>query len=184
MLKNKNISLSVFRKQKTETIHPGGNRNKTEIENKVIKTNKVMKTKNNVQKTVVRSLAVVVSFVLISFTVTAQDFWKAVLANSSFNEIALAMAETSKKPTAPAPVTENNSAGYIYENEYDGKLALEYWMTDNNYFEATSITKVEKESTLQVEDWMFDESLFSGAQEADAELKVEDWMINDKVWVN
>jgi hypothetical protein len=57
-------------------------------------------------------------------------------------------------------------------------------MTDNNYFEATSITKVEKESTLQVEDWMFDESLFSGAQEADAELKVENWMISDVVLVN
>ena len=40
--------------------------------------NNVQKTKNNVQKTVLRSLAVVVSFVLISFTVTAQDFWKAV----------------------------------------------------------------------------------------------------------
>ncbi len=86
-----------------------------------------MKTKNNVQKTVLRSAAVVVSFVLISFTVTAQDFWKAVLANSSFNEIALAMAETSKKSTAAAPVS-NRSANYIYENEYDGKLAVEDWM--------------------------------------------------------
>ena len=146
--------------------------------------NNVQKTKNNIQKTVLRSLAVVVSFVLISLTVTAQDFWKAVLANSSFNEIAIAMAETSKKPTAPAPVTENNTAGYIYENEYDGKLALEYWMTDNNYFELTSVTKVEKESTLQVEDWMFDESLFSAAQETDDELKVENWMISDVVLVN
>ena len=146
--------------------------------------NNVQKTRNNVQKTVLRSLAVVVSFVLISLTVTAQDFWKTVLANSSFNQIALAMAETSKKPTAPASVAENNTAGYIFENEYDGKLALEYWMTDNNYFEATSATKVEKESTLQVEDWMFDESLFSAAQETDDELKVENWMISDVVLVN
>ena len=153
--------------------------------NKAMKTkNNVQKTKNNIQKTVLRSLAVVVSFVLISLTVTAQDFWKAVLANSSFNEIAIAMAETSKKPTAPAPVTENNTAGYIFENEYDGKLALEYWMTDNNYFELTSVTKVEKESTLQVEDWMFDESLFSAAQETDDELKVENWMISDVVLMN
>ena len=146
--------------------------------------NNIQKTKNNIQKTVVRSLAVVVSFVLISFTVTAQDFWKAVLVNSSFNEIAMAMAETSKKPTAPAAVTENNYSSYIYENEYDGKLALEYWMTDNNYFEVTAITKGEKESTLQVEGWMIDESLFGAAQETDDELKVEDWMISDKVWVN
>jgi hypothetical protein len=144
--------------------------------------NNVQKTKNNVQKTVLRSLAVVVSFVLISFTVTAQDFWKAVLANSSFNEIALAMAETSKKSTA-APVS-GKSANYIYENEYDGKLALEYWMTDNSNFEATSVPKVEKESELQVEDWMLDESFFSAATETDDELKVEDWMTNHEVWVN
>jgi outer membrane protein W len=143
-----------------------------------------MKTKNNVQKTVLRSLAVVVSFVLISFTVTAQDFWKAVLANSSFNEIALAMAETSKKSNAPAPVTENNSVNYIYENEYDGKLALEYWMTDNTNFEATSIPKVERDVTIEVEDWMLDENLYSAAQETDDELKVEDWMTKDVVWVN
>jgi hypothetical protein len=146
--------------------------------------NNVQKTKNNVQKTVLRSLAVVVSFVLISFTVTAQDFWKAVLANSSFNEIALAMAETSKKSTAPAPVTENNSVNYIYENEYDGKLALEYWMTDNTNFEATSIPKVERDVTIEVEDWMLDENLYSAAQETDDELKVEDWMTKDVVWVN
>jgi hypothetical protein len=152
--------------------------------NKAMKTkNNVQKTKNNVQKTVLRSLAVVVSFVLISFTVTAQDFWKAVLANSSFNEIALAMAETSKKSKVAVTVS-NKSANYIYENEYDGKLALEYWMTDNSNFEATSIPKVEKESALQVEDWMLDESFFSGAPETDDELKVEDWMINDEVWVN
>lgn len=146
--------------------------------------NNVQKTENKIQKTVLRSLAVVVSFVLISFTVTAQDFWKAVLANSSFNEIALAMAETSKKSTAPAPVTENNSANYIYENEYDGKLALEYWMTDNNYFEVISIPKVERDIILQVEDWMLDENLYSVAQETDDELKVENWMTNDEVLVN
>jgi hypothetical protein len=38
-----------------------------------------MKTKNNVQKTILRSAAVIVSFVLISFTVSAQDFWKRLL---------------------------------------------------------------------------------------------------------
>jgi hypothetical protein len=143
-----------------------------------------MKTKNNVQKTVLRSVAVVVSFVLISLTVTAQDFWKTILANSSFNEIALAMSENTKKSIAPAPGTEDKSANYIYENEYDSKLALEDWMTDNYYFEATSIPLVENESTLQVEDWMLDESLFSAAQEPEGELKVEDWMTSDKIWMN
>jgi len=143
-----------------------------------------MKTKNNVQKTVLRSAAVVVSFVLISLTVTAQDFWKTVLANSSFNEIALAMAETSKKSNVPAPASDNNSANYIYENEYDSKLVIEDWMTKNNYFEATLVPQVEKEYTLQVEDWMLDESLFRATQETEDELKVEDWMTSDVVWMN
>jgi hypothetical protein len=142
-----------------------------------------MKTKNNVQKTVLRSAAVVVSFVLISLTVTAQDFWKTVLANSSFNEIALAMAETSKKSDAPASASETSSANYIYENEYDSKLVLEDWMTDKNYFKATLIPQVEKENTLQVEDWMIDVSLFSAARETESELKVEDWMTSDEVWM-
>ena len=141
-----------------------------------------MKTKNNVQKTILRSAAVVTSFVLISFTVTAQDFWKTVLANSSFNEIAMAMAETSKKSKVPAPASENNSANYVYENEYDGKLVVEDWMTDNNYFGTTFIPQVEKEYSLAVEDWMLDESLFSSAKETEGELIVEDWMTNDKVW--
>jgi hypothetical protein len=51
-----------------------------------------MKTKNNVQKAVLRSAAVVVSFVLISFTVSAQTFWKRLLENTGFSDIAIAMA--------------------------------------------------------------------------------------------
>ena len=141
-----------------------------------------MKTKNNVQKTVLRSAAVVVSFVLISLTVTAQDFWKTILANSSFNEIAMAMAENSKKSNAQAPVSETISANDIYENEYDGRLVIEDWMTGNYYFKPAVLQPVEKEITLQVEDWMLDESLFSGAEETDEQLKVEAWMINDAVW--
>lgn len=137
-----------------------------------------MKTKNNVQKTVLRSAAVVVSFVLISLTVTAQDFWKTILANSSFNEIALAMSETAKKSNAPESASDNNSPIYIYENEFDGKLDVENWMTDNNFFSSTAILQVEKDNTLQVEDWMLNSSLFSN----EGELKVEDWMTNDEIW--
>jgi len=143
-----------------------------------------MKTKNNVQKTVLRSAAVVVSFVLISFTVTAQDFWKTVLANSSFNEIALAMVETSKKPNVPAPASKPNPATIIYENEYEANLEVEDWMTDNNYFEPTVIQQVEQESDLQVEEWMLNESLFNVAEETDAQLIIEDWMTNNEVWNN
>ena len=143
-----------------------------------------MKTKYNVQKTVSRSLAVVVSFVLISFTVTAQDFWKTVLTNSSFNQIALAMVETSKKPNVPAPESKSNQATIIYENEYEANLEVEEWMTGNTYFKPIMVYQVEKENALQVEEWMLDESLFTVESETDAQLIIEDWMTNNEVWNN
>ena len=93
---------------------------------------KAMKTKNNVQKTILRSIAVVVSFVLISITVSAQGFWKKLLENSSFNEIALAMVETSNKEANTEP-----AAGDFYysilENETEPNLELEDWMSRKGY---------------------------------------------------
>ena len=141
-----------------------------------------MKTKNNVQKTVSRSLAVVVSFVLISFTVTAQDFWKTVLTNSSFNQIALAMVETSKKKNVSEKTSGTNAVNYFYENESDAVLVVENWMTGNDYFKPAAFIPAEKEKGLRVEDWMFNENLFSIESETETKLKVENWMINSKVW--
>lgn len=161
---------------------PSSTIKKTKKLNEMKTKNNVQKTKNNVQKTVSRSLAVVVSFVLISFTVTAQDFWKTVLTNSSFNQIALAMVETSKKSNFPAPAPETIPATTIYENEYDARLVVEDWMTDNDYFKPTAIQHVEKEYALQLEEWMFDESLFNVADDTDGQLKVEAWMTSDEVW--
>lgn len=145
-----------------------------------------MKTKNNVQKTVLRTGAVVASFVLISFTVAAQDFWKTLLTNSSFNQIALAMVESSKKSHAKASDTEANKATYIYENEYDAKLAVEDWMTNNAYFKPIVFQKIENETEneLQVEDWMTNENLFATAHETETPLKLEKWMTSNKVWKN
>lgn len=146
--------------------------------------NNVQKTKNNVQKTVSRSLAVVVSFVLISFTVTAQDFWKTVLTNSSFNQIALAMVKTPTKPNIPASSSKPNTPTFMYENVYEASLEVEDWMTSNAFFKPIVIHQVEKENALQVEKWMLDESLFTVESEIETQLIVEDWMISDKVWNN
>jgi len=157
---------------------------KTEKENKVIKTNKAMKTRNNVQKTVLRTAAVIVSFVLISFTVAAQDFWKTVLTNSSFNQIALAMVETSKKSDVPATETKTNKVNYIYANDYDDKLDVEDWMTNSEFFTLSSFLPVEKENDLQLEDWMLDENLFTVASETESPLTLESWMTSSSVWNN
>jgi hypothetical protein len=144
-----------------------------------------MKTKNNVQKTVLRTGAVVVSFVLISFTVAAQDFWKTLLTNSSFNQIALAMTENSKKSDAKTSDTKTNKATYVYENEYDAKLHVEDWMTNNVYFKPIVLQALEKENHLQVEEWMKNEKLFATTTlESETPLTLENWMTSSKVWKN
>jgi hypothetical protein len=175
-------SLSIFRKQKQKQkrIH---RRRKNKNKQKTKKLNE-MKTKNNVQKTVLRTGAVVASFVLISFTVAAQDFWKTLLTNSSFNQIALAMVEGSKKANKGASDAETKKATYIYENEYDAKLHVEDWMTNSVYFKPIVLQKIEKENELQLEDWMKNEKLFATLHESEGPLKLEKWMTNSKVWKN
>ena len=143
-----------------------------------------MKTKNNVQKTVLRTAAVVASFVLISFTVAAQDFWKTVLTNSSFNQIALAMVETSKKTNASATTAKASNTSFSYENDYDAKLEVENWMTSNANFKPVILQKIEKENDLKVEDWMMNEMLFEVAGETENPLALEDWMTKNRVWNN
>jgi len=91
-----------------------------------------MKTKNNVQKTVLRTIAVLVSLVLISLTVTAQGFWKQLLTNNSFNHLATALVEhPSVSPEEEIRKENSGNAGSdadIFYNEPENKLELEPWM--------------------------------------------------------
>ena len=171
-----------------------------------------MKTKNNVQKAILKSLAVVTSLVIINITVNAQDLWKTLLENYNFNEIELAMVD-------------NNTITLLVENEANGfesflvpeteeALELENWMADESYF-TTSFSMVEEiENPLELEDWMINETLFNAnsiyleieteevlelenwmtdaynfevstlrfIEETDTELKIEDWMINEELF--
>ncbi len=148
-----------------------------------MKTNFKSHKGNNVRKAILRSAAVIVSFVLISLTVSAQDFWKKLLTNSSFNEIALAMTETSKKPASTANSETSASATYILNDEHEDALKVEDWMlNENNFSNSTIQNEEETESKLNIEDWMLNENLFENNVEAEPELKVEDWMISEKVW--
>ncbi len=143
-----------------------------------------MKTKNNVQKAVLRTAAVVMSLVLISFTVNAQEFWKKLLTSSSFNEIALAMVETSKG-TKPVAVPAENGT-YLYEMAYEPEMELENWMVNESHF-AVSGTEmmdfaIENEKPLQLESWMLNEGAFTTSQEGDNALSLENWMISSEYW--
>ena len=141
-----------------------------------------MKTKNNVQKTILRSVAVVVSFVLISLTVSGQDFWKKLLVNSSLNEIALAMVETPKA----TETSENESETFnfmLLETENDPTLKLENWMLDENNFASTVFEfTLESDNELEIEEWMLNGDLFQVNEEVETSLELEAWMTSDKTW--
>ena len=141
-----------------------------------------MKTKNNVQKTILRSLAVVLSFVLISFTVNAQDFWKKLLENSSFNEIALAMVEK----TNDSSLSDSESDAFLLlllEDEFEPVLEIESWMNDDHYFGVESFEiSAEIDNELELENWMLNDNLFQVEVNEEKPLELEAWMTTEKVW--
>jgi len=145
-----------------------------------------MKTKNNVQKAILKSLAVVVSFVLISFTVSAQDFWESLFENSTFSEIALAMAEsnpeTSQAFSDAASSANLNAFTSLLEEETEEDLDVEDWMTNEANFATSFLFEEEIESQIELENWMTDESNFNGTLmilevETEDNLEVESWML-------
>lgn len=85
-----------------------------------------MKTIDKVQKTILRIAAVVLSFVLLSYTVSAQGFWKRFLANSSFGHLASVLVETD----AAAPEVLSLYADTTADTDWE----LEAWMMDENHF--------------------------------------------------
>ena len=158
-----------------------------------------MKTKNNVQKTILKLLAVVTSFVLLSITVNAQVFWKTVLENNSLNQIAIAMLET-KTSTNLADVTGKSSLNTSMLAEFaivetENPLALEEWMTNSGNFDAKLFSfETEQEAALELESWMFKDNfgktvkpdlkvlLENYEPEQDNDLQLEAWMINSNCW--
>jgi hypothetical protein len=155
------------------------NRKQTKQKAKTVKL-KAMKTRNNVQKTILSTAAVIMSLVMISFTVTAQEFWKTVITNSSFNQIALAMAETNADGKSKANIS---FIALYLQNEAEEQLTIESWMTDPGHFDhAARYIAEETENTLQVEDWMFDTERFENHEVTEAPMVIESWMTNEKTW--
>jgi len=148
-----------------------------------------MKTKNNVQKAVTKSLAVIISLVLLSFTVNAQEFWKNVLHNNSFTQIAMVMTnETSATGSHISSTSDATSFSEFYTIEAEPALELESWMTDDALFSTSAdMFLPEAEPALELEDWMMDDDNFKirtfiVIEETDPALQLEDWMVNNKVW--
>jgi hypothetical protein len=156
---------------------------RSQVSSKTMKTKNEneMKTKNNVQKTILRFAAVVISLVLISYTVSAQDFWKKLIAGSSFNAIALAMVDHSAEATYNYDLS-NAAYNFNFVDEEEESLQLEPWMLKDIYANETIIPNViETEDKLELEPWMLNNSLFE-AKSGEQKLKLEDWMTSNAVW--
>lgn len=153
----------------------------------VMKTNFKSHRGNNVQKAILKSLAVVTSLVLLSITVNAQVFWKTVLENNSLNHIAMAMIETKAEASAAAVKAESSlNAALLAEFstvEAENPLELEEWMTNSNNFDAMAI-EAERDNTLELESWMTNENVFNTKTliletEAETTLELEGWMLEN-----
>lgn len=142
-----------------------------------------MKTKNNIQKAIFTSLAVLVSLVLISITVDAQYYWNALAESNSLTTNEIALFENSA--TIHSGATNAESAYvFLLEKENEDALGLENWMTNDLYFTSTISIEEEIETPLNLEDWMTSETVFNGSSmnmvvETEGVLELENWMTNE-----
>lgn len=140
--------------------------------------------------------AIVISFILISFTVSAQGFWRQLLTESSLSNVAMIMVGNSgshSTATVKSPATfentiEDKTLIKTMELESDKPLVLESWMTSDRFFNNFTFSIVtDKDKRLELEDWMIDNTYFETKSsylktEKDKELKLEEWMVNDSLW--
>jgi len=138
-----------------------------------------MKTKNNVQKAILKSMAMGISLVLITLTVNAQDFWKTLFENNSLNSIALATVDNTFDVRAAS--ADVNAYAKFMEEENEEILDVEAWMIDENNFGTFFTVEEESENPLELEDWMTNETLFDANSiyfetETEDALELEDWM--------
>lgn len=149
-----------------------------------------MKTKNNVQKTTLNTLAAATGLVILSFTVHAQGTSKSLFANIETNHIAMVTGKTFNISFASAVNTKSltkaeSFAAYLV-TETEEPLHLEEWMLNENNFSTFQI-KDETEKPLELQEWMTDESnfdanLFNFEVETEKELNLERWMLNENMF--
>ncbi|WP_163710767.1 hypothetical protein [Mangrovibacterium lignilyticum] len=140
------------------------------------KNEKTENRNNQLSGVLLRTAAVLVSVVLLSFTVSAQDLIKELLSYNSFGKMALIMVDNSETEEASEAAT---AANFAIEEETDAPLNVESWMTNDTYFGSANVfTQVEEESPLEIESWMTDAEFFTSryAEEQEKELELEAWM--------
>ncbi len=136
-----------------------------------------MKTKNNVQKAVKKSLAIFASLVLISFTVSAQDFWKSILKNVTLNEMAVIMVASNNVSNSVSEnkTTDINAFAPYLTAEKEEELSLEDWMTNEKLF---AIPATKDETNLS-DETINTFAMITSAQVKEEKLEPESWMMDN-----
>lgn len=156
-----------------------------------MKTILEIKNRNNFKATFLRLIAIFISIVLLSFTVSAQEFWNSILTNNSINEIAAVLVErssTSTEKEKAKPTSLLSNSGFtislpLREVIKEETLTIEEWMLDNTYFQAVDLEdRIEIEQPLDLEPWMQDENHFNNDLESEEKLQLESWMTDESRW--
>jgi len=150
-----------------------------------MKTNFKSQEKNHVQKTSLNVFAIIISLVILSVTVDAQGIWKSFLEMSNANKNDLVVVNNTENLTTEdeANVFTTNSYAAYSEQETEETLNLEDWMTNESYFEENTL-ETETEDALKLEEWMTNENYFNSSTflfdtETDRPLELENWMLNE-----
>lgn len=178
-------------KQKTETIQKS-------------KLN-AMKTTDNAQKTenkkfgnsISKTFAVILSLVLISFTVSANGFWKQLLINNAYGKMAILMLDQENEAahvySSAAPSTHSIEAIgasdlFFTDVAKDKNLVIENWMIANANFNASVFAdQPGADKPMNIESWMIENPGFEAngiSTENEPALKVEPWMTDNTLWPN
>ncbi len=162
-----------------------------------------MKTTNNAQKTenrkfensISKTFAVILSLVLISFTVSANGFWKQLLVNNAYGKMAILIADQENHEmlayagaakSANSEETNTSTNMYSLNTAADRNLVIESWMTNDANFNASVFAEqTETDKSLTLESWMIDNPNFEVNEITkvnEPALEVEPWMTNEKNW--
>lgn len=119
-------------------------------------TNNVQKTENKqIKKTISKTLAIVLSLVLISFTVSAQGFWKQLLTNNTYGKMAELMVEQKNADDQLLNANAHSSEIRIANQVIHSETAQE--MTFENYFGSQWITNQNVMKAPVQPGWRLDE---------------------------
>ena len=139
-----------------------------------------MKTKNNVRKAAIKSIALATGLILMGLTVNAQ--MSRYLENAGNSPMAMVTEKTTNGTFTPSFNTKMlgkaEASSIYFETEKEEPLHLEDWMLKENNFTVMFSIETETEPALEIEDWMtnernFEVTLMSPETEIEEELQVK-----------